>query len=107
MLVHVAGWGATNERGRNPADALQKLQVCNSIIQKKFHYLKERKAATFMQGGGIPYLCILFIYRFPYSRPKNAKMSIQLVVVLLTLANKCVPEVRMEKIVVLVTLVLH
>ena len=56
---------------------------------------------------GYFYLCILFIYRFLYSRPKNAKMSIQLVVVLLTLANKCVPEERMEKIVVLVTLVLH
>jgi len=27
LLVHVAGWGATNERGRNPADALQKLRV--------------------------------------------------------------------------------
>ena len=25
--VKVAGWGATNERGRNPADALQKLTV--------------------------------------------------------------------------------
>ena len=25
--VFVAGWGATNERGRDPADALQKLNV--------------------------------------------------------------------------------
>ena len=25
--VKVAGWGATNERGRDPADALQKLNV--------------------------------------------------------------------------------
>ena len=25
--VFVAGWGATNEKGRNPADALQKLKV--------------------------------------------------------------------------------
>ena len=27
MDVFVAGWGATSERGRNPADALQKLLV--------------------------------------------------------------------------------
>ena len=26
-IVFVAGWGATEQRGRNPADALQKLQV--------------------------------------------------------------------------------
>ena len=26
-FVMVAGWGATNERGRDPADALQKLNV--------------------------------------------------------------------------------
>ena len=68
MLVHVAGWGATNERGRNPADALQKLRVCNSIylIQKQiFPYIKKRRAAAaaaLMQGGGIfTYVFCLFI----------------------------------------------
>ena len=56
--VFVAGWGATEERGRNPADALQKLQVpifdadkCKEVYEKRGGILDP---ASQMCAGGEP-----------------------------------------------------
>ena len=56
LEVIVAGWGATNERGRDPADALQKLSVpifngtrCKEVYDQRGGNLDE---ASQMCAGG-------------------------------------------------------